>query len=37
MLRWKTQYIPLLVSVTLVAFALLNAAGKGGGGVNWAW
>lgn len=34
MLRWKTRYLPLLVSLALIAGALANAGGRF---FNWDW
>jgi hypothetical protein len=35
MLRWKTRYTPLLVSIALIVVALANA--KGGTVINFEW
>ena len=34
MLRWKSRYTPMLISLALVAAAALNAVG---GFFNWGW
>jgi hypothetical protein len=33
MLRWRTRYAPLLVSLALIVAAFANARG----GFNWGW
>lgn len=35
MLRWKSRYTPLLVSLALIGAALLNA--KSGTTIYWGW
>jgi hypothetical protein len=35
MLRWRTRYTPMLVSIALIVVAFANA--KAGGGFNWGW
>jgi hypothetical protein len=38
MLRWKSRFIPMLVTVTLVVAALANAKGGWGfSGINLGW